>query len=208
MENVLQFAKQNEAFLWRFLIVIVFVIVLLNLYLRQRLKINKELKKLEGEREFYNSIFLEEDSFYIHIDEQYYISQIEKLIEISGVTGEYVKSMELYAILSVKYTEIEQDEYERIILLFEKFQFIYSILYKPCIFKAYRLLNVQTLCIFPCFCPYEPKQGKFLFSADYLIQQSCGSTLRFPCSVSVNVHCGTDISVSEKFLHIFRCCTV
>ena len=82
--------KQNEAFLWRFLIVIVFAIVLLNLYLRQRLKINKELKKLEGEREFYNSIFLEEDSFYIHIDEQYYISQIEKLIEISGVTGEYV----------------------------------------------------------------------------------------------------------------------
>jgi len=116
--------KQNEAFLWRLLIVIVFAIVLLNLYLRQRLKINKELKKLEGEREFYNSIFLEEDSFYIHIDEQYYISQIEKLIEISGVTGEYVKPMELYAILSVKYTEIEQDEYERIILLFEKFRFM------------------------------------------------------------------------------------
>jgi len=45
--------KQNEAFLWRFLIVIVFTIVLLNLYLRQRLKINKESKKLEGEREFY-----------------------------------------------------------------------------------------------------------------------------------------------------------
>ena len=57
-------------------------------------------------------------------DEQYYISQIEKLIEISGVTGEYVKPMELYAILSVKYTEIEQDEYERIILLFEKFRFM------------------------------------------------------------------------------------
>lgn len=44
---------------------------------------------------------------------------------------------------------------------FDKFKFIYSILYKPSIFKAYRLLNVQTLCIFPCFCPYEPKQGKF-----------------------------------------------
>ena len=82
-----------------------------------------KVKKLEGERKFYNSIFLEEDSFYIHIDEQYYISQIEKLIEISGVTGEYVKPMELNAILSVKYTEIEQDEYERIILLFEKFRF-------------------------------------------------------------------------------------
>lgn len=82
-----------------------------------------KVKKLEGERKFYNSIFLEEDSFYIHIDEQYYISQIEKIIEISRVTGEYVKPMELYAILSVKYTEIEQDEYERIILLFEKFRF-------------------------------------------------------------------------------------
>ena len=42
-----------------------------------------------------------------------------------------------------------------------KFEFIYSILCKPCVFKAYRLLNIQTLCIFPCFCPYEPKQGKF-----------------------------------------------
>lgn len=41
------------------------------------------------------------------------------------------------------------------------FHFIYSILCKPCVFKAYRLLNIQTLCIFPCFCPYEPKQGKF-----------------------------------------------
>ena len=124
MENVLQFAKQNEAFLWRFLIVIVFAIVLLNLYFRQRLKFNKEFTTMEGDRECYNSIFLEEDSFYIHIDEQYYISRIEKIIEISGVTGEYVKPMELYAILSVKYTEIEQDEYERIILLFEKIRFM------------------------------------------------------------------------------------
>ena len=47
-------------------------------------------------------------------------------------------------------------------------------------------------------------KGKFLFSADYFIQQSCGSTLRFPCSVSVDVHCGTDISVSQKLLHILR----
>ena len=46
-------------------------------------------------------------------------------------------------------------------------------------------------------------KGNILFSADHFIQQSCGSTLCFPCSVSVNVHCGTDISVSEKFLHIF-----
>lgn len=52
MENVLQFAKQNEAFLWRFLIVIVFAIVLLNLYLRQRLKINKELKSWKEKENF------------------------------------------------------------------------------------------------------------------------------------------------------------
>ena len=51
-------------------------------------------------------------------------------------------------------------------------------------------------------------KGNFLFPADHLIQQPCGSTLRFPCRVSVNVHCGTDIRVSEKFLHIFRLCAV
>ena len=45
-------------------------------------------------------------------------------------------------------------------------------------------------------------KGKFLFPAGYLIQQPCGSTLCFPCSVSVNVHCGTYIGVSEKLLHI------
>ena len=41
-------------------------------------------------------------------------------------------------------------------------------------------------------------KGKFLFPADYLIQQPCGSTLRLPCSVSVYVHRGTYIGVSEK----------
>ena len=51
------------------------------------------------------------------------------------------------------------------ILYFEKspdikFKFIYLILLKRCIFKAFRLPCVPTLCIFPCFCPYEPKQGK------------------------------------------------
>ena len=106
-----------------------------------------KVKKLEGERKFYNSIFLEEDSFYIHIDEQYYISQIEKLIEISGVTGEYVKTMELYAILSVKYTEIEQDEYERIILLFEKFRFGGKTLrdYEPYVLECFKNKFIKLL---------------------------------------------------------------
>ena len=42
----------------------------------------------------------------------------------------------------------------------KKFSFIYLILRNPCIFKENRHFNVRSLCIFPCFCPYEPKQGK------------------------------------------------
>ena len=41
-----------------------------------------------------------------------------------------------------------------------KFEFIYLILRNPCVFKENRHFNVRSLCIFPCFCPYEPKQGK------------------------------------------------
>ena len=51
-------------------------------------------------------------------------------------------------------------------------------------------------------------KGKFSFPADYLIQQPCGSMLRLPCGVSVNVHRGTYIGVSEKLLHIFGRCPV
>lgn len=41
-----------------------------------------------------------------------------------------------------------------------KLKFIYLILRNPCVFKENRHFNVRSLCIFPCFCPYEPKQGK------------------------------------------------
>ena len=41
-----------------------------------------------------------------------------------------------------------------------KSKFIYLILRNPCIFKENRHYNVRSLCIFPCFRPYEPKQGK------------------------------------------------
>lgn len=37
---------------------------------------------------------------------------------------------------------------------------------------------------------------------DHLIKQSCGSSFRFPFRVSVDVHCGTYVSVSKQFLHI------
>ena len=80
---------------------------------------------------------------------------------------------------------------------------------KTLYFQGVSLVLCSSLMYFPLFLPLRAEtRESFLLSADHLIQQSCGSTLRFPCSVSVNVHCGTDISVSEKFLHIFRCCTV
>lgn len=72
------------------------------------------------------------------------------------------------------------------------FRFIYSISCKLCICRAYRLLTVQTLCIFPRFALINRNEGNLLFSADYLIRQPCGNTLRFPCSASINVHCGAD----------------
>ena len=56
--------------------------------------------------------------------------------------------------------------------LYKKFRFIYLILLKRCIFKAFRLPCVPTLCIFPCFCPYEPKQGKVFYSPPTTLSSS------------------------------------
>ena len=53
-----------------------------------------------------------------------------------------------------------------------KSRFIYLILLKRCIFKAFRLPCVPTLCIFPCFCPYEPKQGKVFYSPPTTLSSS------------------------------------
>ncbi len=50
-------------------------------------------------------------------------------------------------------------------------------------------------------------KGNFLCFAHNLIQEPCRSPFCFPCGVGVDVHCGTDIRVSEKFLHIFGFCT-
>ena len=63
---------------------------------------------------------------------------------------------------------------------------------------------------FPLFLPLwaETRETFCLGFPDHLIKQSCGSSFRFPLRVSVNVHCGTYVSVSEQFLHILWCCTV
>ena len=63
---------------------------------------------------------------------------------------------------------------------------------------------------FPLFLPLwaETRETFCLGFPDHLIKQSCGSSFRFPLRVSVDVHCGTYIRVSEQFLHILWCWTV
>ena len=47
------------------------------------------------------------------------------------------------------------------------------------------------------FALMSENKGNFLYStANYLIEQSCGSTLRLSCRVSVDIHRGTDIRVT------------
>ena len=80
---------------------------------------------------------------------------------------------------------------------------------KTLYFQGILPILCSNLMYFPLFLPLRAEtRESFLLSADHLIQQSCGSTLRFPCSVSVNIHCGTDIGMSEKLLHILRRCPV
>ena len=52
-------------------------------------------------------------------------------------------------------------------------------------------------------------KGNFLsVAAYYLIQQAGRGAFRFPCRVSVDVHGGTDVSVSQKLLYILRRCPI
>ena len=63
---------------------------------------------------------------------------------------------------------------------------------------------------FPLFLPLwaETREIFCLGFPDHLIKQSCGSSFRFPFRVSVDVHCGTYVSVSKQFLHILWCYTI
>ena len=58
---------------------------------------------------------------------------------------------------------------------------------------------------FPLFFPLRAEtRESFLLPVDHLIQQSGGVAFRFPRRVGVDVHCGTDIRVSQQFLHVLR----
>ena len=85
--------------------------------------------------------------------------QLKKVYSIwivMNATKEMEGVMNFYTIeekcLGVKY-HLKKESYD-------KLEFIYLILRNPCVFKENRHFNVRSLCIFPCFCPYEPKQGK------------------------------------------------
>ena len=69
--------------------------------------------------------------------------------------------------------------YERTIKQLEKanIELKIQILCFARIFKAFRLSNVQTLCIFPCFCPYQPKQGKFFYASPTTLSKSLAEVL-------------------------------
>ena len=52
-------------------------------------------------------------------------------------------------------------------------------------------------------------KGNFLsVAAYYLIQQAGRGAFRFPCRVSVDVHGGTDVGMSQKLLHVLRRCLI
>ena len=88
----------------------------------------------------------------------------------------------------------------------EKFNFFLQPSENPVFSRLFASVILKPYVFSLVFALMSENKGNFLlFTADYLVQQPCGGTLRFPCSVSVDIHCGTDISVSEKLLHIFRC---
>lgn len=72
-----------------------------------------------------------------------------------------------------------------------------SVFLKPLILQGISPVQCSVFMYFPLFLPLRAEtRESFLCPADYLVQQPCGSTLRFPCSVSVDGHRGIDIGVS------------
>ena len=70
---------------------------------------------------------------------------------------------------------------------------------------------------FVCVLPYvvsldsslmRKNKGNFLCSAYHLVEHPGGRSLRFPVCVGIDVHGSSYIRVSQKLLHILRCCAV
>ena len=56
----------------------------------------------------------------------------------------------------------------------------------------------------PLFLPLRAETRANILLPDYHIQKFSGFFLCLPRGVGVNIHCGTNVRVSKKFLHVFR----
>lgn len=71
--------------------------------------------------------------------------------------------------------------------MFSLFGFIQHSLSKPCICKGFHCSQLHILCIFPCFCPYEPKQGKVFILRRLLYPATLQYTLN-PSAFESEIH--------------------
>ena len=71
------------------------------------------------------------------------------------------------------------------------FSFCYIFAYMSQFSDCHTLLYLVMRFLALIFVLMSQNKSNFLFSANHLIQQPCGSTLRFPCGVSIYVHYGT-----------------
>ena len=92
-----------------------------------------------------------------------------------------------YCVMEIKKsaTDDRVKTLEKVIFQLDKFRFNYQTLQKRLIIKASRLCCVQTLCSFPCFCPYAAKQGKFFHSPPTTLSSSLAE-VRFASRVWLN----------------------
>ena len=62
---------------------------------------------------------------------------------------------------------------------------------------------------FPLILPLRGKTRKtFLCSAYHLVEHPDRRSLRFPVCVGIDIHGSSYIEVTQKFLHILRCCSI
>lgn len=74
--------------------------------------------------------------------------------------------------------------------------------------QGFQSLKLWNCMYFPLFLPlWATYKGNFFLLPHNLIQEPCGSPLCFPCGVSVNIHCGTHIGMTQQLLHILWLCT-
>lgn len=92
-----------------------------------------------------------------------------------------------------KRIEISQRSVQRYIETLRFVRFFHKL---PIFFKVYQPSCNKLLCIFPCFCPYQPKQGKVFIIPLPPYPRALRKSVLPPCGVGVDIHGGTDIRVT------------